>query len=338
MNPPASIPRNPGPNWGYGFLLWAERWWPRWFFRPLLMAGTWVALGFMPAQRAHSRAYLAVVLARPATLREVWRHFFALAESLVFSLRAGRGVAVHCVLAPAHEAAFEALVRSGRPALFGAFHFGGSDLLGYLLGARGRHISILRQRVGNSADTHLLGARFAGQVSFLWVNDPASLLFDLKATLEAGTSLALKCDRLEFSARSEAFQFLGAARLFPFTIYHLALLFDRPVVFCLAVPVAGRDELTVFSSPVFMPDPAAGRVANTALARVHFQGVLTQLEGLVRRHPFLWFNFLPLNPESPPQPGLVAPSASAPTPPLPSNPIGYSAPGSHPVLADGPAG
>jgi predicted LPLAT superfamily acyltransferase len=27
--------------------------------------------------------------------------------------------------------------------------------------------------------------------------------------------------------------------------------------------------------------------------------VLTQLEALVRQHPYLWFNFLPLNPEAP---------------------------------------
>jgi len=296
MNPPAQPPRNPGPGWGYGFLLWAERWWPGWFFRPMLMAGTWVGVACLPAQRAHSRAYLAVVLGRPATLTEVWRHFFAFAGFLMLKLRAGRGAAVHCGLAPENAAAFEALVASNRPALFGTFHFGGSDLLGYLLGARGRHVSILRLRVGNSADTHLLGARFAGQVAFLWVNDPATVLFELKAALEAGESLALKCDRLEFSARAEPFRFLGAARMFPFTIYHLALLFDRPVVFCTAVPAAGPDELRVFASPVFIPDPAAGREVNTQAARRHFQGVLAQLEALVRAHPFLWFNFLPLNP------------------------------------------
>jgi predicted LPLAT superfamily acyltransferase len=296
MNPPVQPPRNPGPGWGYGFLLWAERWWPDWFFRPVLMAGTWVGVACLPAQRAHSRAYLAVVLGRPATLTEVWRHFFAFAGFLMLKLRAGRGAAVHCGLAPENAAAFEALVASSRPALFGTFHFGGSDLLGYLLGARGRHVSILRLRVGNSADTHLLGARFAGQVAFLWVNDPATVLFELKAALEAGESLALKCDRLEFSARAEPFHFLGAARLFPFTIYHLALLFDRPVVFCTAVPAAAPDELRVFASPVFIPDPAAGREVNTQAARRHFQGVLAQLEALVRAHPFLWFNFLPLNP------------------------------------------
>lgn len=299
MNTPVQVSRNPGPSWGYGFLLWAERWWPRWFFRPMLMAGTWVGLAFMPAQRRHSRDYLAVVFGRAATLREVWRHFFAVADTLILSLRASRGVPVRCYLEPEHEAEFEALLGSGRPALFGSFHFGDSDLLGYLLGERGRHITMIRLQVGNSTDTRLLGERFARQVTFLWINDPARLLFDLKAALESGESLAMKCDRLEFSARTEPFHFLGARRLFPFTIYHLAVLFDRPVVFCTAIHDPELDRLRVHASPVFTPDPAAGREANTRAAREHFQAVLAQLEKLVRQHPFLWFNFLPLNPAVP---------------------------------------
>jgi predicted LPLAT superfamily acyltransferase len=299
MSGPASPPRNPGPSWGYGFLCWAERWWPRWFFRPLLMLGTWIGLARMPAQRAHSRAYLRLVLGRAPRLVEVWRHFFAFAEFLMLKLRAGGGAPVRCTLEPEHEAAFETLVHSGRPALFGTFHFGYSDLLGYLLSERGRRVTIIRQRVGNSDDTRLLGERFAANVSFLWVNNPATLLFDLKAAIENGESLALKCDRLEFSARTEPFHFLGARRMFPFTIYHLALLFDRPVVFCSALPGAARDELRVVASPVFTPDPAVDRLSNLAAARAHFQTVLTQLESLVRAHPFLWFNFLPLNPEAP---------------------------------------
>jgi predicted LPLAT superfamily acyltransferase len=299
MSAPSTPPRNPGPSWGYGFLLWAERWWPRWLFRPVLMAGTWVGLAFMPVQRAHSRAYLAVVLGRPARLIDVWRHFFSFADFLMLKLRASRGVTVKCTLEPENAATFETLVRSDQPALFGSFHFGGSDLLGFLLSELGRRVSILRMRMGNSADTRLLGERFTGQVSFLWVNDPANMLFDLKAAIEAGDSLALQCDRLEFSAKTEPFHFLGAARLFPFTIYHLGILFNRPVVFCMAVPGGAESGLRVSASPVFTPDPAAGRPANTRAARLHFQAVLVQFEVLVRAHPFLWFNFLPLNPEVP---------------------------------------
>lgn len=299
MNAPPTVMRNPGPSWGYGFLMWAERCWPRWFFRPVLMAGTWIALPLMPAQRAHSRAYLTVVLGRPPGLVGIWRHFFAFTDILMLKLRAGRGASVPRKLLPENAGAFEDLIASGRPALFGSFHFGCSDLLGYLLSDRGRRVSILRMRIGNATDTRLLGERYGDKVSFLWVNDPANMLFDLKAAIEAGESIALKCDRVEFSTRNEPFQFLGARRLFPFSIYNLALIFNRPVVFCIAVPDESGHGMLISSSPVFAPDPAAGRKANTEAARAHFQGVLVQFEALVRAHPYLWFNFLPLNPVAP---------------------------------------
>jgi predicted LPLAT superfamily acyltransferase len=288
--------RNPGPPWGYAFLLWAERWWPRWIFRPALMAGTWAGLAFMPVQRGHSREYLRIVLGRAPRTVEVWRHFFAFTEFLMTKLRAGRGAAIRCELAPENAADFEALLASGRPALFGTFHFGSSDLLGYMLGARGRAVSIVRLRVGNSDDTRWLGERFSREVTFLWINDASAMLFDLKTALDAGKSLALKCDRLEFSAKAEPFRFLDADRVFPFTIYHLAVLFQRPVVFCVAEPGAEANEIRVVASPVYTPDPAASREKNLGAARLHFQGVVTQLETMVRQRPSLWFNFLPLNP------------------------------------------
>ena len=297
MNAPRPATHNPGPSWGYAFLAWASRTWPRWFFRPMLMVGTWVSVAFLPGQRSQSRAFLVVALGRPPRLSEIWRHFFAYAEMLVLLLRVGHGARVRCELEPANREPFETLLASGRPALFGTFHFGASDLLGFLLGDRGRRVSIIRLRVGNADDIRLLGERYGARVSFLWINDPANLLFDLKAAIEAGDSLALKCDRLEFSARAEPFRFLGATRLFPFTIYHLAMLFDRPVVFCTAISGDKEGELQLFASPVFFPDPAAGREANLQEARQHFQAVLVQLEGLLRRDPSLWFNFLPLNPE-----------------------------------------
>ncbi len=298
MRAAPSAPANPGPGWGAAFLLWAERRCPRWIFRPTLMAGTWVALAFMPARRAHSRSYLEAALDRPIRVTDLWRHFFTFMEAMMLNLRAGRGVALNCELVEENRAAFETLVQSHRPALFGSFHFGCSDLLGYLLGERGRHVSILRLQVGNDHDTALLGRRFEGRVTFLWVNDPPSLIFKLKESIEAGRSIALKCDRLEFSAKTEPFRFLGENRIFPFTIYHLSLLFGLPVVFCVAVPGAEENDLRILSSPVFTPEPTAGRDVNLQSARMHFQTVLSQLETLIRSQPYLWFNFLPLNPKA----------------------------------------
>ncbi len=260
------------------------------------MVGTWGAVALMPGQRRDSRAYLDALLGRQVGVIHVWRHFFAYIQSLLLNLQVGAGAVLRCELAEENRAAFEQLIASGNPALYGTFHFGCSDLLGYLLGERGLQVSILRLRVGNSHDTKLLGQRYGERVSFLWVNDPQSLIFDLKAAIEAGSSLALKCDRLEFSAKSEYFSFLDADRLFPFSIYHLAMLFGLPVVFCVAVGGPGDGGVRVMASPVYRADPAAGREANLAAARRHFQAVLSELETLLRVHPYQWFNFLPLNP------------------------------------------
>jgi predicted LPLAT superfamily acyltransferase len=298
MRMSAMPPRNPGPSWGFRFLLEADRLTPRWILAPLLMAGTWIAVVCLPVQRRHSRAFLVIVLRRRVGLLDVWRHFYAFLQFLLLRFRAGRGVPMECVLNRTDAAAaqsFETLLASGETALFGTFHFGYSDLLGFLLGRDGRRVAIVRQRVGNSDDTRWLEQQYQG-VSFIWSNDPADLPFKLKEAIEGGESLALQCDRVERSSRTEVFEFLERQRVFPFTIYHLALLFAKPVAFCLAVP-GTRGELQVTACPIFRADPTLSREANLVRARDHFQAVLVRVETLVRHHPYLWFNFLPLNPE-----------------------------------------
>ncbi|MGH7946017.1 MAG: hypothetical protein ACREH8_05910 [Opitutaceae bacterium] len=289
--------RNPGPSWGYRFLCACDTIVPEFLFRPARKFGTWVALANMPAQRAHSRAYLRAITGREPSLREVFRHFFTFEEFLMLRLRVARGLAHRGELA-ADATGFRELLDSGEPALLGTFHFGHSDLTGFLLGRQERRrVFMVRQRVGNSHDTEVLGARFAEWVTFIWVNEPGNVLFALKDAVAAGGSVALNCDRLEFSAKTEAFDFLGAKRLFPFTIYHLAMIFRRPVVLCVGRP-AGRGLSTVHSSPLFRADDS-GKAGNLSRARVHFQEFLTRVEGFLREDPLLWFNFTPLNPPAP---------------------------------------
>jgi predicted LPLAT superfamily acyltransferase len=290
----ARAPRNPGPNWGYRFICGCDRVLPEFIFRPLRRLGTWVALATMPEQRRHSRAYLATVLHRGPSVHEVFQHFFAFTEFLLLRLRVAHGKPHRGDLTP-EATGFHQLLASGRPALLGTFHVGHSDLIGFLLGPQeNRSVYMVRQRVGNSHDTEILGQRFGSWVKFIWVNEPENLLFALKDAVAAGGSVALKCDRLEFSAKTEVFDFLGARRIFPFTIYHLALIFRLPVVLCVGLPDR-PDHSTVQSSALFVPDET-GKAANLARARVHFQEFLTRLEAILHADPTLWFNFLPLNP------------------------------------------
>ena len=288
------VARNPGPSWGYRFMCACDAMLPEFVFRPMRRLGTWVALANMPQQRAHSRDYLRIVTGREPSLRDLFRHFLAFEEFLMLRLRVARG-RPHWGELASDATGFHELLASREPALLGTFHVGHSDLTGFLLGRQEhRRVYMVRQRVGNSHDTEVLGARFAKWVTFIWVNEPENLLFGLKDAVAAGGSVAMKCDRLEFSAKTEVFQFLGAKRFFPFTIYHLALIFQRPVVLCVGLP-GGPGRSIVHSSPLFRPD-GSGKAATLERARAHFQDFLIRIEGFLRAEPSLWFNFLPLNP------------------------------------------
>lgn len=296
MSTPAA--RNPGPGWSVHFLLGCDRVLPEALYRPLRAVGTAVAVAFMRTQRRHSRDYLRVVLGREPRHREVFRHFFAFEETLMLKLRVANGHPHRGVLAPGADD-FKRFIDVGEDALLGTFHLGHSDLVGFLFGRQmKRRVWMIRQRMGNSHDVERLGRAIGPWLSFIWVNDTDNLLFALKDSLAAGGSLALKCDRLGFSARTEAFQFLGARRLFPFTIYHLALIFDRPVLLSYGLPGTPGESM-VHCSPRWAPDPSLSRPENLGSARAHFQAFLDRIDALLRENPYLWFNYESLNPEAP---------------------------------------
>ena len=291
---PARSPRNPGPSWGYQFLRRADRVLPEIIFRPLRGLGTAVAMACMPTERRNSREYLALVLNRQPTLGDVWRHFFAFEEGLMEKLRVANGKTLRCHYAEG-SANFDTWLRGDVPLLLGTFHVGASDLSGFLLaGYLKNPVCLVRQRVGNSHDTDQLAERYGDMLRFVWVNNPEDIIFALKDVAGGRGSIALQCDRVGFSARTEHFDFLGAQRLFPITIYHLSLIFNRPVILSVGIPTEPGVEL--HASPPFAAQPGESRTASLARGREHFQAFLHQLEALLRKQPFQWFNFTPLNP------------------------------------------
>jgi len=286
-------PRNPGPSWGYRTLCLLDRLLPEFLFRPLRSAGTWVAVAALPVQRRHSRDYLRIVLAREPGTADVHRHFLAVAEALMLRLRVANGRPHRCVFATGAED-FERWLASERPVLLGTFHIGDSDLTGFMLAAQEhKRVHIVRLRVGNSHDTDALASRFGDRLRFIWVNDPGELLFALKEAGASGEAVALQCDRPDHSARSEAFDFLGAKRRFPFTIYHLAAIFGRPVILSFGAP-STPGLSAVHASPAFEPVEGEPRDATLARARIHFQDFLVRVDAHLRAHPYQWLNFLPL--------------------------------------------
>lgn len=289
--------RNPGPSWGYSFLSWAKHDWPYWLYRPSLCAGAFIALCCMPRQRRCSREYLTIVLGRPVCFRDCFKHFMELTDSLVYKLQVARDPTIvdFRLTEQFDHSEFMQLVQSDRHALFGTFHVGHSDLLGCMLSKFGRKVRMVRERVGNDYDLRELERIFGESVEFVWINEGESMLFALKSVAEDGVSLALQCDREQHGSRYQTFDFLGARRRFPVSIYHLAFLFQMPVVFSFGIPVGGN-VTEVVSSRVFEPKGETKRAVLEA-GYTHFQEVLKMLETLLYQHPFAWFNFLPLNSE-----------------------------------------
>ncbi len=286
-------PRNPGPSWGYGFLRLADRALPEAIFRPLRSAGTWVAVAAMAPQRRCSRAYLRVVLGREPSAAQVHRHFLAVCEALMLRLRVANGREHRCVLEAGAED-FSRWLASERPVFLGTFHVGNSDLTGFMLaGQERRRVHLVRMRVGNSHDTDALAARFGELLRFVWVNEPGEMLFALKEAAATRDAVALQCDRPDHSARTERFDFLGARRVFPFTIYHLALIFARPVLLSFGAP-SGPGQSVVRASPAFEPVEGEPREQALERARAHLQDFLRRVEDHLRGNPYQWLNFFPL--------------------------------------------
>lgn len=281
---------NPGPSWGYAFIYFVNSVLPWPAMRFVLKLSSLVSLALMKEQRRHSRTFLRDALGRDATWKDSWKHFTAFSEFLVRRFDAVSGDEPIFESNDGSKERLLKLTKDKEQAFHGTFHFGNSDLMGFWLSHFDISVRMVRHQVGNSNDLKWLEERFGDQVGFLWVNEPENLLFALKEAVGEGHSIAMKCDRIEHSSKHEAFEFLGKKRWFPFTIYHLSVLFDLPVIFSFGLPES-QHETRVYSSRIYRPI-GSGKKEKLKQARDHFQETLSLLEALIKKEPYQWFNFL----------------------------------------------
>ncbi len=278
--------RNPGPAGGYHLIVFFRKALPEFIFSILVGIGSLIAVLCMGRQRRASRDYLSLVLQRTPSFSDVWRHFDTFARTLVFRLEVGATRNPKLKPPQWEGEAFMALARSGTPALYGSFHIGCSDLMGYALSEGFCKVYMVRLKVGNSHDTERFRKAYHG-VHMLWTNHPDELTIGIHRAVGEGASLAMLCDRPEFSSRSAEFDFLGQRVEFPVTIYHLSALYRMPVSFCFCIFTGSCVE--TFATEIFHPE--GGRREVLAAGHRHFQRVLGRVESLLEEYPYQWFNF-----------------------------------------------
>ncbi len=264
----------------------------------LAWIGTHVAFLLLPQRRRWSREYLEAILDRPVSAVDIWRHIHAFTQTLLAKVRSGLGQKVD-VVCEGEDRRTADLLFEGDPLILGTFHVGASDLLGFSIGATGRRVRMVRMQVDNSADLDKLIKIHGDAVGIIWVNNPHEMLLSLRDALQSDATVAIQCDRNEGAEKGECFHFLGEDRLFRISIYRLARLFDRRVMFCVAVPDGSYRRFRVLAHPAFDGSTLSDADFRAA-AHAHFQDALNWLEAILRQHPLQWFNFLPLNPVAQP--------------------------------------
>ncbi len=286
--------RNPGPDWGFGCLRWLCRTLPLPILYFLTVIGSTVAWAVMHESRRASREYLTALHCRPPTTCESLRQFIAFTWVMLAKLRAGEGAPVHFDWDSPEDSQHHDLLFGPEQLLLGTFHVGGSEFLGFHGLTESRDIAMVRQRRDNAGDIEALTESLRGKLHIVWTQSGESVIFPLRDLLADGYSLAMQCDRAEDASKTAVFEFLGARRRLPVTIYRLALLYGLPVCFCVAIPEKDPMRMRVKVFPPFRSPSGATRRVGMEAARAHFQSVLVWLEGILRAHPSLWFNFIPL--------------------------------------------
>lgn len=246
------------------------------FCRVLLVPICAYFLASAPVARQASREFLARALGRPATLRDVFRHLFVFATTLldrVFLLH-GRHHDFDVTVTNANV--FEEAMAAGRGCLLLGSHLGSFAMLG-VVGSLERRLAInmvMHVEDGAGLDQLLAGSGFAIPYKVIPLGHPESML-RVKECLERGEVVGILADRVYGGEATQAVPFLGTPARFSLSPFRLARITGAPTVTVFGLFRGGRRYEIVFEA---LPKPEPGPY-------------VAILERQARRAPFNWFNF-----------------------------------------------
>ena len=247
-------------------------------------------LAFAPAARRASRHYLGRVLGRPATLADLYRHFFAFATTIhdrvylindrfdLFDLEIDG--------APLIDAAN----RDGRGAFLMGGHLGSFEAT-RALGRHHPHLRIATLMYEDNARklNAMLTAINPGVHHNVIPLGKLDSMLKVKDSLDQGMIVGILADRSVDAGPCLTLPFLGGTASFPLGPFRMAAMLRRPVIFMAGI-YAGGNRYHIRFEPIadFSALASGGREAAVQEAVRRY---VACLEAQCRRSPYNWFNF-----------------------------------------------
>jgi predicted LPLAT superfamily acyltransferase len=292
--PAWQVRRKPRRLWHIRLVAWLCRRFGWRFGAVLLWPITLVVFLQDEAARGASRRYLARVLPRRPTSRDVFRHFLTFAETLLerFFLLTG-GAEGFAIRIEGQEHLARATAGGKGVVLLGA-HLGSFDLLRL---AAGRDAPVPIRMVMHHAAGDALAAVFAraspesaAQILPLPPagGDGIAFALALREVLAAGGVIGVLADRPAAGQAVVPAAFLGAEAGFALGPFRLAAAMGAPLLLGFAVRLGRRRYLVRIEPFADPPAPACAREA--ALAPL-VAAYAERLSTLCRAYPYNWFNF-----------------------------------------------
>jgi predicted LPLAT superfamily acyltransferase len=268
--------------------VWVARSFGRRLTRALLVP---VCLGFVifhVEARTASKRYLARVLGHPPRLRQVLRHFFTFATTVLdrVYLLNDEAHRFHITI-HGEEVVADILAQGGGCLLLGAHH--GSFEVLRLVGRKQPNLSVslaMYEETGRKIGAALNAINPHLAPSIIGLGTPAAMI-EIRDCLEQGGFVGMLADRTLRMDTPIRLGFLGGDAAFPTGPARIAALLRPPVVLMVGLFRGGnRYEIhfeRLAAAPAAKPDPEE---TNRLITRY-----VARLEHYCRAAPYNWFNF-----------------------------------------------
>jgi predicted LPLAT superfamily acyltransferase len=281
-----------GGRFAIGLIRNIARYGGRWLSRPLLIPITLYFLIVRGPERRASRAFLARVFGRPATLLEVARHIHSFASTILDRVFMLSGQFRSFDLEISGLDVLHERIDLGRGVLLFGSHHGSFESLRVLSRERPDvTVRVVMDRGQNAAITQLLEALcpdIAGTVIDA-AQDGTAITLAIHEAAEQGALVSLLVDRARGAEPVQWIDFLGQPAPFPSAPFLIAAALKVPVLICFGLYLGGRRyklHFEVFDDGIELP-------RRERAARLHAlqERYVRRLEHFVREAPYNWFNF-----------------------------------------------